>query len=61
MVYTNIAEIVFKGTNKMARKKGPPVVEISRKASDGRFIDPKDVRIQEKRLGKALSKLRSLK
>lgn len=42
----------------MARKKKSPAEEISRKDSDGRFIDPKDVRIQEKSLDKAMEKLR---
>lgn len=42
----------------MARKKGPPIVEKSREGSDGRFKDPKDPRIQERRLNDAYRKLR---
>lgn len=45
----------------MARKKGTPIGEESRKISDGRYKDPKDSRIQEKRLKEALEKLRGQK
>ena len=44
----------------MARKKGTRIGEYSRRDSDRRYKDPKDVRIQKKNLDKVLSKLRKL-
>jgi len=44
----------------MARKKGPRIVEKSREGlTDQRYNDPKDPRIQERRLNDAYRKLRA--
>ncbi len=56
--YTQFSLISYGRANKMARKKGTRIEEFSRKGSDGRYNDPKDARIQKKRLDKALTKLR---